>query len=270
MVNHDPMGLLQKVECFLLDMDGTVYLEDHWIEGALDFLRILEERGICYYFLTNNSSKGIEDYVTKLERMGLSLPKERIIGSGEVTAAYVKKHYAQEPVYLMGNASLQRQFVQMGIPLVRSAKEAALLVTGFDTELNYQKLCEACTLIRAGRPYIATHLDINCPVRDGFVPDIGAMEACLFASTGRHPDVVLGKPHEGIIEYALQRACVQREHTAMVGDRLYTDIPAGIRNGLLSVFVLSGEGKLRDLPRYSEQPHLIFDSVKEMIPLLKG
>lgn len=265
-VNEDKSGLLQGVKCFLLDLDGTVYLEDSWIPGAVEFLRRVEERGRQYYFLTNNSSRCAEDYVEKFRRMGFPVEREKIIASGEVTAAYVQAHFPGEPVFVLGNESLKREFTDRGIALAEEG--AKVLVTGFDTTLTYRTLTIACDLARGGVPYIATHPDFNCPVKGGFIPDIGAIEAFIAASTGRHPDVILGKPYAGIVDYALRRAGIAREKTAMVGDRLYTDIPAGIRNGLVSIFVLSGEGKLEELPQYIEQPNLIFSSVREIAELL--
>lgn len=265
-VNEDRDGILKEIECFLLDLDGTVYLEDSWIFGAVEFLRKVEESGRQYYFLTNNSSRCAEDYVAKFRRMGFAVEKEKIIASGEVTAAYVKEQYPHEPVFVLGNESLKREFTNRGIALAE--EKAKVLVTGFDTTLTYRTMTIACDLARKGVPYIATHPDFNCPVKGGFIPDIGAIEAFIAASTGRHPDVILGKPYPGIVEYALKRAGVKRAHTAMVGDRLYTDIPAGVRNGLVSIFVLSGEGKLEELPQYTEQPDLIFSSVREISELL--
>lgn len=265
-INEDREGRLANIRCFLLDLDGTVYLEDSWIEGAVDFLRRIEATGRRYLFLTNNSSRGREDYVRKFQTMGFPVDKEKIIASGEVTAAYVKRRYPGKHVFLLGNPSLQAEFSRWGIPL--GGEEAEVLVTGFDTTLTYASLATACSLARRGVPYIATHPDINCPVKGGFIPDIGAIEAFIAASSVRHPDIILGKPHPGIIDYALMRAGALRQETAMVGDRLYTDIPAGIRNGLTSILVLSGEGRLEELPRYPDQPHLIFSSVKEITPLL--
>lgn len=267
-VNEDRQGLLKGVRCFLLDLDGTVYLEDHWIPGAVDFLNKVEASGRKYLFLTNNSSRCAEDYVKKFCAMGFPVSKEKIISSGEVTAVYVQEHFPQKTVFVLGNESLKKEFTSRGIPL--GEEEADVLVTGFDTTLTYRTLTVACSLARRGVPYVATHPDFNCPVKGGFIPDIGAIEAFIAASAGRHPDVILGKPNGGIVDYALKRAGVAREETAMVGDRLYTDIPAGVRNGLVSIFVLSGEGTLEELPRYKEQPHLIFTSVREIAPLLHG
>lgn len=109
-INEDREGRLANIRCFLLDLDGTVYLEDSWIEGAVDFLRRIEATGRRYLFLTNNSSRGREDYVRKFQTMGFPVDKEKIIASGEVTAAYVKRRYPGKHVFLLGNPSLQAEF----------------------------------------------------------------------------------------------------------------------------------------------------------------
>ena len=116
--------------------------------------------------------------------------------------------------------------------------------------------------------YVATHPDYNCPTRTGFIPDIGSLSAYVEASTGRRPDKVVGKPEAEIIDYALRTMGASKEETCVVGDRLYTDVKSGVNNGLYGIFVLSGEAQLEDLADSDVKPHLIFDSVKEIIPYL--
>ena len=143
-----------------------------------------------------------------------------------------------------------------------------LVVTSFCTSFHYRDLCRLCDLVREGLPYVATHPDYNCPTRTGFIPDIGSLSAYVAASTGRRPDKVVGKPESEIIDYALRTMGAERAETCVVGDRLYTDVKSGVNNGLYGIFVLSGEAQLRDLPSSDVKPHLIFDSVKEIIPYL--
>lgn len=263
----DEKGLLQRIRYYLLDLDGTVYLDETWIEGALPFLDALTRSGRKYIFLTNNSSKSALSYVEKLKRMGLVISCKDIVTSGDTAIAYIKKRYPGKRVCLMGNRALKEAFREAGIPLSRTRGEIA--VTSFDTELTYKKLRDVCALIRAGAPYIATHPDINCPTKAGFVPDIGAMEACIAASTGRRPDVILGKPHRGIVGYAMEKLGAVKEETVMVGDRLYTDIAAGAENGIYSLLVLTGETKIEDLAGSPYRPDLIFTSVKTLTEALK-
>lgn len=265
-INEDGAGLLKDIECFALDMDGTIYLGEQWIEGAREFLEEIGRRGKRYVFLTNNSSKSPEVYVEKLKRMGLEIDVNQIVTSGQAAAAYLKKHYPGKRVFLLGNDLLQREFAEEGIVLDAEAPE--VVVTAFDTTLDYGKMCRVCDLVRAGLPYIATHPDYNCPTADGFIPDAGAIHAFIYASAGRYPDRVIGKPNGDIVDYLIERTGAERERTAMVGDRLYTDIAAGKKHGLKSVLVLSGESCAGDVEGAEVKPDLIFESVREMIPYL--
>lgn len=265
-VNQDKEHILEKIRCFALDMDGTIYLGEKWLDGAKDFLNRIEESGRSYVFLTNNSSKNAEAYVEKLQRMGWEIGPEKIVTSGQATISYLKKYFAGKKVFLLGNPLLQEEFIQAGIVLEERSPE--VVVTAFDTSLDYQKMCKVCDFVRAGLPYLATHPDYNCPTETGFIPDAGAIQAFIHASAFRYPDRVIGKPNRDIIDYLEERAGVEKESIAMVGDRLYTDIAAGRNNGLKSVLVLSGEASLADVPESDVTPHLIFESVREMIPFL--
>ena len=153
-----------------------------------------------------------------------------------------------------------------GILLAENDPE--VVVTGFDTSLTYEKLCRVCDHVRAGLPYIATHPDYNCPTEDGFIPDIGSFHELIHASAFRYPDHVVGKPSGDIMDYLAGRAGTSRAETAMVGDRLYTDVAAGVNNGYTGILVLSGEATLADAEEAEVTPDLIFTSVKEMIPFL--
>ena len=265
-VNEDPTGILSKVKCFALDMDGTIYLGERWIDGAKEFLERIEASGRNYVFLTNNSSKNAAVYVEKLERMGLSVGEDKIVTSGQATIHYLKRHFPGKKVFLLGNALLREEFLQAGVVLEEDNPD--VVVTAFDTSLDYGKMCRVCDFVRAGLPYLATHPDYNCPTEDGFIPDAGAIHAFINASAFRYPDRVIGKPNADIIDYLTTRVNTGRNGIAMVGDRLYTDIAAGRNHGLQSVLVLSGEASLEDARDSEVKPHLIFSSVREMIPFL--
>lgn len=265
-INQDLEHILAKVRCFALDMDGTIYLGEQWIDGAVEFLHKIEETGRSYVFVTNNSSKNAAVYVDKLHRMGLNVGEDKIITSGQATIHYLQIHFPGKKVFLLGNPLLQEEFVQAGIIL--EDEHPDVVVTAFDTSLDYGKMCRVCDHVRAGLPYLATHPDYNCPTETGFIPDAGAIHAFIHASAFRYPDRVIGKPNGDIIEYLTDRVNLEREEIAMVGDRLYTDIAAGRNNGLKSILVLSGEASMEDVRRSDVLPHLIFDSVKDMTALL--
>ncbi len=271
-VNEDPEHIIDDIRVFALDMDGTVYLGEQWIDGAVDFLARVRASGRKYIFLTNNSSKDAAAYVEKLEKMGLPVSREDILTSGQAMIWYLKKHFPGKRVFLLGNMTLKRDFAGAGILLDEEDPEVA--VAAFDTSLTYAKLCRFCDLVRAGLPYLATHPDFNCPTQDGFVPDLGSFLELIRASAFRYPDRVIGKPNREITDYLMERLAssgmpdIERSRIAMVGDRLYTDIAAGVRGGLKTVLVLSGEADLaaaREAAKEGKEiPDLIFDSVKEI------
>ena len=265
-VDTDEKGILKNITCFALDMDGTVYLGDKWIEVARDFLHAVEKAGKKYVFLTNNSSKDPGTYIKKLGNMGLETGIEKIVTSGMATIDYLKRNFSGKRVYLLGNELLQAEFLEEGIILDEGNPEVA--VVGFDTSLTYQKMCRICDLVRNGLPYISTHPDYNCPTETGFIPDAGAIHAFIHASAGRYPDHIIGKPNSSIMDYLARKAGAAKEATAMVGDRLYTDVAAGVNNGYTGILVLSGEAGMEDVKESEVVPHLIFSSVREMIPFL--
>ena len=266
-VNRDPEGILAGIRYFCLDMDGTIYLDSTWIDGASDFLAALTATGRKYCFMTNNSSKSAEIYARKLMNMGLPIdPEKQLITSGHATVGYLQRKYPGKRIYLFGNPMVKMEFAQRGILL--DEEDPEVVVTSFCTSFHYRDLCRLCALVRAGLPYVATHPDFNCPTKTGFIPDIGSLSAYVEASTGRRPDKVVGKPESEIIDYALETMGAPREEACVIGDRLYTDVKSGVNNGLCGIFVLSGEAQLEDLPTSDVQPHLIFDSVKEIIPFL--
>ena len=265
-INQDKNHILSNIKCFALDMDGTIYLGEQWIDGAIEFLHRIEETGRNYVFLTNNSSKNAAVYVEKLHRMGLDVGEERIVTSGQAAIYYLQNHFPGAKVFLLGNFMLREEFAQAGIILEEEHPD--VVMTAFDTSLDYQKMCKVCDHVRAGLPYLATHPDYNCPTETGFIPDVGAIHAFIHASAFRYPDRIIGKPNADIIDYLCTRVNTKRENIAMVGDRLYTDIAAGRSNGLKSILVLSGEATMEDVQKSDVLPHLIFDSVKNMAEIL--
>jgi 4-nitrophenyl phosphatase len=250
---------LSAAQGFLLDMDGTFYLGDHLLEGALRFIDLLRLQQKQFLFLTNNSSRDRGQYAEKISRLGLPLTGEAVLTSGEATAVYLREKYPAARLFLAGTPSLEEEFRQYGFQLVEEAPQ--LVVLGFDTTLTYRKLWALCDFVRAGLPYIATHPDFNCPTETGFMPDVGAMMAFVNASTGRLPDLVVGKPNRLIVDAAAVKMHLAVNQMAMIGDRLYTDIALGQTSGITTVLVLSGETKLEDLKDSPFKPDYIFKNL---------
>jgi HAD superfamily hydrolase (TIGR01457 family) len=250
---------LAAVRGFLLDMDGTFYLSDRLLEGALRFIEVLHRQGKAFLFLTNNSSKHRRQYADKITRLGLPISEELVLTSGEATARYLQDRHAGASVFLVGTPSLGDEFRQHGFQLVTDKPD--LLVLGFDTTLTYQKLWSLCNHVRSGLPYIATHPDFNCPTEDGWMPDVGAMIAFVKAATGREPDLVVGKPNRIIVDAAAAKLNLRVEQMAMIGDRLYTDIALGQASGIATVLVLSGESGPEDVEGSPFKPDYTFQDL---------
>jgi 4-nitrophenyl phosphatase len=247
---------LKQVRCFLLDMDGTFYLGEQLLEGALRFIDVLNQQGRDFLFLTNNSSKDSQQYVEKITRLGLPISREKVLTSGEATAMYIRDQKPEARVYVVGTSALENEFLAHGFALSSEGTDFAVL--GFDTTLTYDKLWTLCNLVRDGVPYIATHPDFNCPTETGFMPDIGATIAFVRASAGRDPDLVVGKPNRLFVEKAAERVGVPISGMCMIGDRLYTDIALGDTAGIPTVLVLSGETHQEDLSTSAYQPRYVF------------
>lgn len=260
------LELLQNTKLFVLDMDGTFYLGEGILEGSLDFLEAVKETGRDYLFFTNNSSKAPEDYIRKLSGMNCRITRDQIMTSGDVTIRYLNTHHRGKTVYLVGTPALEKSFREGGVPLTQEKPD--IVVVGFDTTLTYEKLERACTYIREGSLFLATHLDINCPVEGGFIPDCGAFCAAISLSTGVQPRY-LGKPFAETVEMVLDKTGARRESTTFVGDRLYTDVATGVKNGARGALVLTGETKLEDVPKSDVRPDAIFEGLKEMGELLR-
>jgi len=265
--NNKHVEKLKDIKCMFLDMDGTFYLGNQILPGSLEFLRDAAERDLKILFLTNNSSRSAEYYVEKLKNMGVQPPFLNVLTSGQTTGRYVLKNYPSQKGFILANSIVTAEMKKIGLQIDEHSPDYVLIT--YDTELDYKKLDRLCHFVRGGLPYIASHPDFNCPVEYGFAPDIGATIAYVAASTGREPDVIIGKPHKYIIEDAISLVNEKKEHIAMVGDRLYTDIAAAIDNGLLSVLVMSGETDQKMLDSSEMRPDLVFQQLVDIVTFLE-
>ena len=210
----DRRKLLEETELFVLDMDGTFYLDGQILDGSLDFLTQVERLGKRFVFFTNNSSRSPETYLKRLAGMGCPVLPEQVITSGDVMIQYLKENYPGKRIFLAGTPDLEQNFYQHGILLTKDMPDA--VVIGFDMTLTYEKLERACTYIRNGADFLATHPDINCPVKDGFIPDCGAICAAVSLSTGKKPRYV-GKPCRETVDMVLSLTGARREAVSFVG-----------------------------------------------------
>lgn len=252
---------LKNKKLFVFDMDGTIYLGGKVFDFAVRFINNLRSAGYHVLFFTNNASHDPGFYMNKLEKMGFAPHEGEILTSGDVTVGFLKNHRAGMPVYLVGTPELERQFIGSGITL---SENAGIVVTSFDTTLTYEKLKTACRLIRNGAEYLSTHPDFNCPTEDGFIPDSGAIAAFITASTGVTP-TYFGKPYRSAVTMMCELTGFPTEDICIFGDRLYTDIALGKKNGVTSILVLTGETTENDVIRADEadRPDFMISSLAD-------
>lgn len=264
---NDLKEKLQSIELFLLDMDGTIYLDEDLFDGSLDFINTLIENKTPYIFLTNNSSKNINDYVNKLNRLNIPGTKENLFTSGNAMGLYLNKNYPNKKVYLVGTDSLYDQLKEYHINF--DDQNPDIVVVGFDRELNYQKLEKACEFLDNGAIFLATNCDLVCPIKNHrYIPDCGSMCQMITNATGKTPTYI-GKPSPEMIHILSNKLNIETSKIAMVGDRVYTDITAGFNANAYTICVLSGESTMETINNSTVKPDLIVDSVKDLIKYLK-
>lgn len=262
---------LKEAEYFLLDMDGTLYVGDEPIGDMAATLAALRNKGKKLVYLTNNSSRSVEDYRAKLVRIGLWGEGDEVYTSGVATAETVCERFAGKRVYLVGTESLQKEFLAHGIALTE--EDPDIVVLAYDTGLNYDKLCKLTYFLRKGAYYVATHPDLNCPAPKASVPDVGSFIALVEASTGRRPDEIVGKPFPGMGDRLVRRLCGRdgddvRKKFIMTGDRMNTDIRFGNACGFRTLLVLSGETTRENVKNYPDRPDFILGNFNEVLQSL--
>ena len=255
---------LGKKRLFLLDMDGTIYLDHDLFPETPGFLQAVKEQGGRYLFLTNNSSRSVNAYVERLAGMGIAATADDFLTSVNALIAALKQRKPFRLCYAFGTKSFRDQLTEAGIPVTdKLSDDIDCLLVGFDTELAFQKLEDACILLNRGVEFIATNPDWVCPTWYGSVPDCGSVCEMLWRATGRRPEVI-GKPQPAMVQLAMAATGCAPEETIVVGDRLYTDIACGVNAGVDTAFVLSGEGTLEDLAKSEVKPAYVFKHVGEL------
>ena len=259
------MSSLKSKKFFLLDMDGTIYLDNDLFDGTLEFLAKVKNDGGKYLFLTNNSSKGVHTYVEKLKRLGIEATPDEFLTSTEATIIYLQANHPGKKFYIVGTKSFTEQLMAAGISVTTELEDDIFgIVMANDQELTFKKLDDACILLGRGVEYIATNPDWVCPTWYGYVPDCGCFAEMLKRATGRMP-IFIGKPQPEMILLAMEKHGYTKEETVMMGDRLYTDIASGYNAGVDTIFVLSGEGTMADVEASDIKPTYIYKNIREVL-----
>ena len=266
----DKNEILRSKKLYLFDMDGTLYLGNRLYDFTLELLDTLKKTGRTYLFMTNNSSKSVEDYVKKLAKLGIHATREEFMTSSQATAFYLHKHHEGQKLYVCGTESLKEELRMEGFTVTTNIDEVECIVMGFDTELTFQKLHDVSYMLltRPELPYIATNPDLVCPTEFGSVPDCGSVCIGIKNATGKEP-IVIGKPSPLMPQLAMDKLGIAPEQTCVVGDRIYTDVRSGLAAGCVGILVMSGETTYEILNASDVKPDLVLESGREILDILK-
>ncbi len=253
---------LDGVKVVFLDLDGTIYLGGELIPGALEFLSRCEKQGVQRYFLSNNSSRSVEQYVTKLHKMNIPCTADDVLLSTHDLLSWLKQGGVTK-TWAIATEGMCQMMEDVGISTRDDDPEYVVL--GYDTEINYEKISTGSIHMHRGVPLVASHPDMVCPSPDGGLPDVGAYLAMLKVTTGKDPVHITGKPNPGMIMHKIGELGLDPAECAMVGDRLYTDMEMAIQAGCVSVLVLSGEATMSDLLESNKEVSVVVDSVDSLL-----
>lgn len=272
-ISPELLDKIKKIKHVALDMDGTIYNGTTLFPFTISFLNKLKELGISYSFLTNNPSKSIEDYLKKLENLGISATEEEMYSSAVATIDYLKNNYPEaKRLFILGTPSMIKQFEKAGyISTEDSAEDIPdALVVAFDMTLTYERLCRAAWWAKQNILYVATNPDRVCPTDQPVVlVDCASIYSCIETATGRKPDIVLGKPQKEMLDGILTSKKLKPEEVAMVGDRIYTDMMMAHNAGAFGVLVLTGEATLDDAKKADPELDIILPSIETLGNLIE-
>jgi len=259
------MRNVRDIECWLTDMDGVLVHEDEALPGAADLIERWVDTSCRFLVLTNNSLFTPRDLSARLARAGLIVPEENIWTSALATAAFLARQPGEKTAYVVGEAGLTTAMHEAGFVL--TDVDPAFVVIGETRNYSFEAITKVLRLIEGGARFIVTNPDPSGPSKDGPMPATGAVAAMIQAATGRQP-YVIGKPNPMMFRSAMNRIEAHSETTAMIGDRMDTDIVAGVEAGLYTVLVLSGSTTREQVDTYPFRPDRILGGVRDLVGLL--
>src|SRR5438270_5713490 len=253
------------IQCWLTDMDGVLVHEEKALPGAAEFLERLVARDRRFLVLTNNSIFTPRDLAARLTRAGLHVPEESIWTAALATAAFLSTQQPGGSAYVIGEAGLTTALYEAGYTLTDTDPD--FVVLGETRTYSFEAITRAIRLIGRGARFIATNPDVTGPSPEGPLPATGSVAAMITRATGAEPYFV-GKPNPMMFRSAMNRIEAHSESTVMIGDRMDTDVVAGIEAGLETILVLSGSTAAADIPRFPFRPSRVCDSIPDVLDLI--
>lgn len=249
---------MKQYKGYLIDLDGTMYRGTEVIQEAADFVNKLNDRGLPYLFVTNNSSRTPAQVAEKLRGFGVKATEEQVFTTSLATANYIYEQKKDATVYVIGEEGIMTAIQEKGFSFAK--EEADYVVVGIDRDISYEKLATACLAVRNGAVFISTNADIALPTERGLLPGNGSITSVVSVSTQIKP-IFIGKPESIIMEQALKVIGTKKEETLMIGDYYDTDILAGINAGVDTLLVHTGVTTKEMLKGYEKQPTYVLDSL---------
>ncbi len=262
MSDHD---VHEGIECWLTDMDGVLVHEDAALPGAAEFLARLVDTGRRFLVLTNNSIFTPRDLAARLSRSGITVPEEAIWTSALATADFLARQMPGGSAYVIGESGLTTALHEAGFTM--TDRDPDYVVLGETRTYSFEAITRGIRLVEGGARFIATNPDATGPSAEGSLPATGSVAALITRATGAEPYFV-GKPNPMMFRSAMNRIEAHSETTAMIGDRMDTDVVAGIEAGLRTFLVLTGSTRREQVERFPFRPHRVVDSVQDLVALV--
>ena len=256
---------MQQYNGFIFDLDGTIYLGQQAIDGAVDTVNKLIEDGKKTVFLTNKTIESRSYIMKKLNNLGIQAVPEQMISPLVTTLKMLREQFYGKKVYVIGEAVIKKELEQEGIPFAASPDETDVVILSWDRDFHYQHIEFAYRAVMNGAVVMATNPDRTCPMPGGDMPDCGSIIGALEGATGKKIDMVLGKPSEHMIGTALAVLGLEAAECLMIGDRLETDIYMGNQSNIDTALVLSGTATEEEAAASPHKPTYIIGSVKDLI-----
>ena len=260
-------GQWGPVNAWLTDMDGVLVRENTAIEGAQEFLETLTRKGLPYLVLTNNSIFTNRDLSVRLAQSGLEVPEDRIWTSANATAAFLEQQSPASSAFVIGEAGMITALHHANYVMTETSPEYVVL--GETRTYDFNAITKAIRLVEGGAKFVATNPDVTGPSDDGTLPATGAVAAMISAATGKKP-YFIGKPNPVMIRAGLNKIGAHSETTAMIGDRMDTDVVAGVEAGLRTHLVLTGSTTVEQVEEYPYRPAWIHNSIADVVPMIEG